>query len=71
MSDEIEPVSQVEVSQPVPAGGGGNGRERRGDAPVGLAAALAFNPPSSAGPPFVTDDPEAVEAGHGEFYVAG
>ena len=26
--------------------------------------------PAAAGPPFVTDDPEPVEVGHGEFHIA-
>jgi hypothetical protein len=33
------------------------------------AAALTASPPSWAGPPFITDDPEPVELGHWEVYA--
>ena len=36
-----------------------------------LLALLVVPPSVSAGPPFRTDDPEAVEKGHAEFYVFG
>jgi len=36
---------------------------------IGLSAIVATSP-AWAGPPFLTDDPEPVEPGHWEFYVA-
>jgi len=37
---------------------------------VALIATAALPSLVSAGPPFLTDDPEPVEKGHGEFYIA-
>jgi hypothetical protein len=37
---------------------------------VALASAVLTTQQAAAGPPFVTDDPEPVEKGHGEFYIA-
>jgi hypothetical protein len=39
-------------------------------ATVVLLGVGILSPRALAGPPFVTDDPEPVEKGHGEFYVA-
>jgi len=39
-------------------------------AAAAAALLIAFSPPARCGPPFFTDDPEPVEFGHWEFYLA-
>jgi len=38
---------------------------------LGLIVLLALQPPAWAGNPFLTDDPEPVDRGHGEVFIAG
>ncbi len=46
------------------------GRRAMRLAAAALLSACGALMPAGAGPPFATDDPEPVEKGHGEFYVA-